>query len=198
MRIQMNHGFTLTELAVTLAAIAVLAFLLIILPISNSGHEPVSHTTCLHNQQQLAISILSYVQDNDETLPVPSGWVSATGLSSDPKIWACPETHGKGTPTAPNYGFNGRLYDLRTKGKSTSVQGVKLGEIPNPEQIECTMDLKANYLAPTQNPNPAQVMENGQPVVYSFGNGARFCHNNGVNVSYLDGHVATLTEEASR
>ncbi len=85
-----------------------------------------------------------------------------------------------------------RLYDLRTKGKNTSVQAVNIGEIPHPENIECTMDLKANYLAPTQNPNPAQVMENGQPVVYSIATGASFRHNGNINFSYLDGHVATL------
>ncbi len=186
-------GFTFRELVVTIAVIAFLAFGLyeIIVDPSHSVEKP-NQEKCSSNQQRLAIAILTYAQDHNETLPLPSNWVAATGLTADPKVWACPSVSVKGTPAAPNYGFNGRLYDLVTKGKTISVQGVKLEEIPNPENIECTMDLKANFLAPAQNPNPSQLLENGKPVVNACDAGANICHSNGIVVSYLDGHAAYL------
>ncbi len=195
MRIQMNHGFTLTELAVTLSVIAVLAiiFLPLLLP-RGADYENSSRTVCISNQRQLAISILSYAQDNDEVLPMPNKWVAATGLSADLSIWYCLNATSKGSSAAPNYGYNGHLYDLVTEGNKRDVTSITLGEIPNPEQIECTMDMKVNYLAPVKNPNPAKVLESGKPVVYSFATGAKFCHYGSIVISYLDGHVATLKQ----
>ena len=109
-----KHGFTLIELLVVIAIIAILAAILF--PVFAKAREKANQTSCLNNQRQLAIAILSYVQDNDETLPLPTTWVDATGLSSDPKIWACPSVSQKGTPAAPNYGYNAHLVDLSRQG----------------------------------------------------------------------------------
>jgi len=182
-----KHGFTLIELLVVIAIIAILAAILF--PVFAKAREKANQASCLNNQRQLAVSILSYVQDNDETLPLPTSWVSATNLISDPKIWACPSVDVKGTASSPNYGYNGRLFDLVASGPNTIAQAVTLGEIPDPTVVECTMDLKTNYVAPV-NANAAQQMENGMPVVYSYGSQANLCHSNGLIISYLDGHVA--------
>ncbi len=162
----------------------------ILFPVFAKAREKACERTCINNQRQLAISMLSYCQDNDETLPLPSKWVDASGLSSDLKVWTCPSASVPGTTIAPNYGYNGHLYDLVTVYGNTNVAGVTLGELTNPEQIECTMDLKRNYVAEA-NANTAQLMENGKPIVYSYSYGkeANYCHNGGIVVSYLDGHV---------
>ena len=183
-----KHGFTLIELLVVIAIIAILAAILF--PVFAKAREKANQTSCLNNQRQLAIAVLAYVQDNDETLPFPTNWVAATGLATDPKIWACPSVSIKGTPAAPNYGYNAHLYDLTTQGTTTTAQAVTLGEITNPEQIECTADLKANYAAPTTGANSAQTQENGYPVIYSYGQNANYAHSGGIIVSFLDGHVS--------
>ena len=188
-----QHGFTLIELLVVIAIISILVAILF--PVFAKARAQANATNCLDNQRQLTISILSYVQDNDGTLPLPTNWVEATGLQSDQKVWSCPSVSTKGTPAAPNYGFNGRIYDLVTRGATTTVAAASLGEITTPEQIEATTDLNAtNYLAPS-NATVVQQMESGHPIVNSYCKDANFCHSGGCITSYLDGHVAYLPQQ---
>jgi prepilin-type N-terminal cleavage/methylation domain-containing protein/prepilin-type processing-associated H-X9-DG protein len=72
-------GFTLIELLVVIAIIAILAAILF--PVFAQAREKARQTTCLSNEKQLALAILMYVQDYDETYP----------LATYPKPeWGCP------------------------------------------------------------------------------------------------------------
>lgn len=187
-----KRGFTLIELLVVIAIIAILAAILF--PVFAKAREKAYETTCLNNQRQLAIAILSYVEDNSETLPLPQSWVSCTGLTEDQKIWKCPSTSLPGTPASPNYGFNGHLFDV-TNGMETAAS---LGEITSPEKVEVTADLKADYLCPKADTNPGHIAENNTPVINSLfregdpGRHAQSSSSYGLIASYLDGHVQLL------
>ena len=60
-------GFTLIELLVVIAIIAVLAAILF--PVFAKAREKARQTTCASNEKQLALGVLMYAQDNEETLP---------------------------------------------------------------------------------------------------------------------------------
>jgi prepilin-type N-terminal cleavage/methylation domain-containing protein/prepilin-type processing-associated H-X9-DG protein len=64
---QPRHGFTLTELLVVIAMIAMLAGLL--LPVLARVREQAWQSTCLSNLRQISKAHLMYVQDWDEQFP---------------------------------------------------------------------------------------------------------------------------------
>jgi prepilin-type N-terminal cleavage/methylation domain-containing protein/prepilin-type processing-associated H-X9-DG protein len=63
----MRKAFTLIELLVVIAIIAILASILF--PVFARAREKARQASCLSNVRQLALAVLSYVQDCDETLP---------------------------------------------------------------------------------------------------------------------------------
>lgn len=65
-----RSGFTLIELLVVIAIIAILAAILF--PVFAQAREKARAISCTSNMKQLALGILMYVQDNDETFPTGS------------------------------------------------------------------------------------------------------------------------------
>lgn len=61
-------GFTLIELLVVIAIIAILAAILF--PVFAQARDKARQTSCLNNEKQMAIAILAYAQDADETFPL--------------------------------------------------------------------------------------------------------------------------------
>lgn len=64
----MKRAFTLVELLVVLAIIAVLAALL--LPVLGRARESARATACLSNLHQIGLALQIYVQENNNKLPV--------------------------------------------------------------------------------------------------------------------------------
>jgi prepilin-type N-terminal cleavage/methylation domain-containing protein/prepilin-type processing-associated H-X9-DG protein len=62
-----TRAFTLIELLVVIAIIAILAAILF--PVFAQAREKARQTACLSNSKQLALGVLMYVQDYDETFP---------------------------------------------------------------------------------------------------------------------------------
>src|SRR5947208_2003989 len=60
-------AFTLIELLVVIAIIAILSALLF--PVFAHAREKARQTTCLSNEKQIALAVLMYAQDYDETMP---------------------------------------------------------------------------------------------------------------------------------
>jgi len=62
-----DSAFTLIELLVVIAIIAILAAILF--PVFERAREQANKTACLSNMKQIALGILQYNQDYDDTLP---------------------------------------------------------------------------------------------------------------------------------
>ncbi len=192
---QANRGFTLIELLVVIAIIAVLAAILF--PVFAKAREKSFQTTCINNQRQFVLGILGYAQDNDETLPLPPNWVTATGLQTDMSIFHCPSSSNNATPANPDYGMNAYLFDVDSGGMQ---DGVPMGEILNPQKVECTADLNAissplpsGWTGPYPGNTQAWLDYDPFPNSYTITGlntpSIALRHNGGVIISYLDGHV---------
>jgi prepilin-type N-terminal cleavage/methylation domain-containing protein len=178
-------GFTLIELLVVIAIIAILAAILF--PVFAQARAKAYQTTCINNQRQLVTSILMYAQDNDESLPLPSNWMAATGLGKDVKVLDCPANPNVASASNPDYGMNAFLYSTSPDG---SFAGMPIGNITQPDAVEVTTDINgATSKVITDyhiNPFPGSFTVNGFTGTNANG---YMIHQNGYVISYLDGHV---------
>lgn len=176
------RGFTLIELLVVIAIIAILASILF--PVFAKAREKAYETTCINNQRQLVLGVLTYAQDNDQTLPLPKDWVLASGLTKDPVVFHCPTSSVNAGPGNPDYGWNAFTFDKDSHGNAI---GLGLGEITSPELVEATCDL----FQPTN--STYNKWTNPWPGSYTcpmlIKPSAYYRHNSGIIISYLDGHV---------
>ena len=90
----------MVELLVVMAIIAILAALL--LPALARAKETAKRTQCISNQHQHALAWTMYVEDNQDTFPITSGWGDFAGQPGTPTAttqWLIP-AFGIATPAA--------------------------------------------------------------------------------------------------
>jgi prepilin-type N-terminal cleavage/methylation domain-containing protein/prepilin-type processing-associated H-X9-DG protein len=109
----MRKGFTLIELLVVIAIIAILAAILF--PVFAQAREKARQISCTSNMKQLALAMLQYNEDYDESMPTTNtiwggGWAGEIYPYVKSKgVYACPDdsTNPGGTQyTRVSYGLN--------------------------------------------------------------------------------------------
>lgn len=208
-----KSGFTLIELLVVIAIIAILAAILF--PVFAQAREKARNSACMSNQKQIGNAMLQYAGDWDEGYPTynsPGLWVtplkgilklaknkSETGSN----VFKCPSTSEKdgggfatnvnemwqwgdgtanGSVTA-SYTHNGWMYDCTT------------GDVKSPAQTVFDSDGIWIDAWPT---HTQKVQKNGKSVANLTAGIERIAidrHNNGVNVTFVDGHAKWYQRE---
>ena len=186
-----RHGFTLIELLVVIAIIAILAAILF--PVFAKAREKARQTSCLSNLKQTATGWVMYTSDYDERTMkfcLDGGWGSwgcfysggyLYSYTKNHQIWQCPsESNACVTLSAPaptscfveGYGDYG--YPCMT------INAVSLAAIKAPAQV--AMFIETTMKAPGT-PNNSCAFASSR-VDWVAGR-----HNDGTNLSYVDGHA---------
>jgi prepilin-type N-terminal cleavage/methylation domain-containing protein/prepilin-type processing-associated H-X9-DG protein len=90
-----RKGFTLIELLVVIAIIAILAAILF--PVFAQAREKARTASCVNNQKQIALAIMQYVQDYDETFPSVDTGVLTQNIQpylKNLQVFVCPSGSG--------------------------------------------------------------------------------------------------------
>lgn len=146
-------GFTLIELLVVIAIIAILAAILF--PVFAKVREKARQTSCLSNEKQLGLGLMQYVQDNDETEPMPSnggspeywacGWASTIyPYVKSTAVFKCPDDNTTATaPSVPvSYAFNLNLRGGSVSGAPLSAHGGRLSLLTSPSLTVSLCEIK--------------------------------------------------------
>ncbi len=165
-----RQGFTLIELLVVIAIIAVLAAILF--PVFGRVREKGRQTRCVNNLRQQALALTMYAQDNGELFfprPASGTWPAYLAPYHEDGIYDCPTVTGRGSASAPEYGFNSHLL-----GRSLGTINLAAAQLLIADR-EPTVD--------------GALLDTPNDVV--------FRHLKGVNVACVDGHVEFVRLTAS-
>ncbi len=188
-----RRGFTLIELLVVIAIVSVLAAILF--PVFQSVRENARRTACQSNEKQLALGILLYAQDFDETLPPTQAadhtlWPDLINpYVKNTQIRVCPDDPG----ATNSYGLNELTFvDLTDANHppvqtlaafQTSSDTVMLGEIGTADDFQTPRENAFKLTAPDGDLNdPADARPAAR-------------HAARANLAFMDGHVKALRLE---
>ena len=211
-----RKGFTLIELLVVIAIIAILAAILF--PVFARAREKARQTSCLSNVKQMALAVIMYVQDYDETFPIAyyysADWneewawdfytnygsgASGLGLigpyTKNQQLSQCPSFR------APAWGrpATGYAYNMYLGGGQFEGPPAALAAVMRPSDTAMIADSAFFDTWST----PAAVAGNnflrapGDPfrAMYGTGPNVHFRHNGAANVAYVDGHAKAATQK---
>lgn len=197
-----DKGFTLIELLVVIAIIAILAAILF--PVFAKAREKARTASCQSNLKQLSTAMLMYLQDYDETFSNGGGY---GGTATDARQWdiaiqpyvknwqvfLCPSNPRSAIDVGAGYdywgqGGNGARPVYTTYGFNTLLPYGKLATVRRP--AETTMMADSQHLA-TGDQWRVRFADVCTGAWCNFYNDdpKNSPHNDGINVSFVDGHV---------
>jgi prepilin-type N-terminal cleavage/methylation domain-containing protein/prepilin-type processing-associated H-X9-DG protein len=195
-------GFTLIELLVVIAIIAILAAILF--PVFARARAKANQTKCLNNVKEIGLAISMYINDYDgmwvnySQLQTGNPFPNGTGLPGllmpyvkNYQIFNCPSSMytSQGSIMATHSSHS----DYVASDTVANGNCGPMDQIPYPAECMTTFDMTT---APAGNATQCWAdwtcafinlagYNNRGPCSYS-----QCAHNNGVNVSFLDGHAA--------
>lgn len=207
---QKNHWhFTLIELLIVIAIIAILASML--LPALRSAREKAKEIACASNLKQLGTSSFMYSGDYVNHLPT----TEVTGSS----IWYCKLVLGGYVPSWGNYSTVGNIYWGGPRQgventifwcPSTTLYGDEGAHINSSYAMNDNLNYsKKPKIDSIKNPSDETMFMDGRIKAGTF-NGVWYMkyadlpdpvyqdwrHGNGINVIFLDGHVKYMKKNA--
>lgn len=200
-----HNFFTLIELLITIAIIAILAALL--LPALNSAKEKAKAINCRAQLKQIGLASSGYIDDNDDYMtcsyaaqdsylswPVTfSGYLNVkSGYDIRTSVYICPST----TVALANRGYNvtymPNINAFRYIGTTGAINPLyKVNSVKRPSSLRVMLDGNATIL----NPNDSNPWYSGicSPAdTNSYVIEARRRHQGRMNYLCLDGHVDDL------
>lgn len=142
-------GFTLVELLVVSAIVAILAALS--LPALTSSKSAALRTQCLSNQRQIGVALEMYVMDNADVMPLLQGWNGLSGQDGTYDFFVA----------ATNRPLNALLGGSRQVSKCPADKGDAYAAHPTPPGKNCWDMFGTSYLP--------QWSHSGFGVQYVFG-----------------------------
>ena len=190
-----RRGFTLIELLVVIAIIAILASILF--PVFARAREKARQASCQSNEKQMALAIIMYSSDNDETYPF------AITAGASPSTWrmaALPYIRNKQLFQCPSFRPTGAMFDGTVVADSAQQAGYGMNNVHNNDSpsgaAEAAIVSTANTVMLTEIDNN-YVTDTGQAAGYTradiTSSAAGVRHNGGCNYAFCDGHVKWLT-----
>lgn len=192
----MRKGFTLIELLVVIAIIAILAAILF--PVFAKAREKARQASCQSNLKQIAMAVMQYAQDFDESTTGYQGNVGPWHYLIAPyvkntQVFACPSmtTYGMWA-----YGWNSYISGNTAMGTiAKPAETVLMGDAArigtptpddgNPASWTAVTNCHWQMAWPTSGPwNPGTCCT--APV---GGRRMHVRHNDGANFAWCDGHV---------
>ena len=191
----MRRGFTLIELLVVIAIIAILAAILF--PVFAKAREKARQSSCLSNEKQITLAVLSYAQDYDEMFPayynfeasVPAGaryWMDVVmPYIKNTQVFVCPSNSNKSMYASYGCNYNWPFANFEVNGWPPE-HGDSLGSIDRPSEIMMFLD-GSTYITLY---DPGVALSTGG--YYGKPEGR---HNDQCNVAFCDGHVKSFNRQ---
>lgn len=189
-----RNGFTLIELLVVIAIIAILAAILF--PVFARAREKARQASCLSNAKQQGLAMMMYVQDYDEVLPL-YWWGEDVGywltvLQPYIKNWnifVCPSATSLRAPGPGWEGSGGYGYNYYYCGGWVGHGPYALSEFEEPANT--VLIGEQNNLINRANVYPAILADVtcSWDSRYTYGENNARRHNEGMNVTWVDGHT---------
>lgn len=196
-----HQAFTLRELALTVALIAIVTAILF--PVF-ARHRECRQPSCPSNLKMIGIALLQYSEDFDQHFPATFGpvegwsWRSAVhnyvknyqvfSCSSDPEPFAWRPAVGAGPETSGHASYGANAVHCAPGAPHAPFDcGIALTQLAEPSSLLLFGEIRGR--------SPAYLFPSNQHGLFVPQAQVAWRHHDGSNVAFADGHVKWLTKQ---